>query len=341
MSHHLDSPLARQDPRLNITDLYVFDVPDATVFVIDVNTSLAADKHAAAFHPEGRYELKVHLDGAEREELTYRFTFSDVTGDERQLYQLHVLDGADASSDAATGELLAEGRTDAESEVTEAGVRVWAGIAADPFFLDLTLLDAIGQAVHQGNPAALSGWRPETASNTFAGSAVHAIVLEVPHSDTTLHQGRDLAVWATAKLGTDAGGWRQINRFGLPMMWPVFWPGESDDSSQANTTHPSEDAQRFSAGYTSLLEGVVRLLRTARDPGAYARTTVERLTPDLMPFRVGTSAAFGFAGFNGRALSDNAPEVMFSLATNSGVSSGLSGDELSADKFPYVVPPTS
>ena len=34
MSHHLDSPLARQDIRLDITDLYLFRGEIGTVFVI-------------------------------------------------------------------------------------------------------------------------------------------------------------------------------------------------------------------------------------------------------------------------------------------------------------------
>ena len=56
---------------------------------------------------------------------------------------------------------------------------------------------------------------------------------------------------------------------------------------------------------------------------------------------MGTSAAFSFAGFNGRALADNAPEVMYGLVTNSAVPTGLvaaSASETRQDKFPYVVP---
>ena len=41
MSHHLDSPLARQDVRLDITDLYVFRGETGTVFVINVCHSIA------------------------------------------------------------------------------------------------------------------------------------------------------------------------------------------------------------------------------------------------------------------------------------------------------------
>jgi hypothetical protein len=34
MSHHLDSPIARQDVRLDITDLFVFRGETGTAFVI-------------------------------------------------------------------------------------------------------------------------------------------------------------------------------------------------------------------------------------------------------------------------------------------------------------------
>ena len=40
MSHHLDSPLARADVRLDIADLYVFAGQSGTVFVMNVCTSL-------------------------------------------------------------------------------------------------------------------------------------------------------------------------------------------------------------------------------------------------------------------------------------------------------------
>jgi hypothetical protein len=36
MSHHLDSPIACQDIRLDITDLYIFRGETGTVFVINV-----------------------------------------------------------------------------------------------------------------------------------------------------------------------------------------------------------------------------------------------------------------------------------------------------------------
>ncbi len=63
MSHHLDSPLARQDIRLDITDLYVFRGETGTVFTINVCHSIFGEIPVPGYHPEGMYEFKVDLDG--------------------------------------------------------------------------------------------------------------------------------------------------------------------------------------------------------------------------------------------------------------------------------------
>ena len=79
MSHHLDSPQSRRDPRLNLTDVYAFNGTTGTVFVLVTNTSLAGPDRPAGFHPEARYELKVHLDGAAREDLMKAPGISEAT----------------------------------------------------------------------------------------------------------------------------------------------------------------------------------------------------------------------------------------------------------------------
>jgi Domain of unknown function (DUF4331) len=80
MSHHLDSPLARADVRLDITDLYVFAGQSGTVFVMNVCTSLAGDIPTPGFHPEALYEFKIDIDDDAVEDLTLRFRFDDRDG---------------------------------------------------------------------------------------------------------------------------------------------------------------------------------------------------------------------------------------------------------------------
>jgi hypothetical protein len=72
MSHHLDTPLARQNGQLYIDDLYVFGGDRSTVFIMDVNSTITGRDVQPGFHHEARYEFKVHFDGAEFEALTYR-----------------------------------------------------------------------------------------------------------------------------------------------------------------------------------------------------------------------------------------------------------------------------
>ena len=58
MSHHLDCPIARQDVRLDITDLYLFRGEIGTVFIINVCHSIAGNIPVPGYHPEGMYEFK-------------------------------------------------------------------------------------------------------------------------------------------------------------------------------------------------------------------------------------------------------------------------------------------
>jgi hypothetical protein len=339
MSHHLDTPLASQNGQLFTDDLFVFEANDSTVLVLDVNSTVTGPDVKPGFHSEARYELKIHFDGSEYEELTYRVSFGDLEADGRQRLQLHALAGADARDEAATGELVLEGWT---GESTSAGdTRIWAGRIGDPFFIDLSLLSKVNSAVKDGTAVDLSEWRPETAQNSFADTTVDSIVLEVSHRHPKLRPGAQIGVWGTTKLATDAGGWRQINRAGHPMMWPIFWPDDTDFTNPQNTRHPSKDFDALGTEIGGLVTAVVAAGGTSEDPQGYGETVARRLFPDVLPYVVGTPASYSFAGFNGRTLADNAPEAMLSLVAGTAIPSGLKASvskDLRSASFPYVVP---
>ena len=179
MSHHLDTPLAAQSGQLYIDDLYVFPGEDSTVFVMDVNSNVNGLHSEPGFHPEARYELKVHFDGADFETLTYRVSFGEADSGGRQALRLHAAGGDQAREDSAAGDLVLEGRTG--ETASGGGTRLWAGRIADSFYIDLSLLAIINGAVASGTAPDLSAWRPENAQNSFAGSLVDSIVLEVSH----------------------------------------------------------------------------------------------------------------------------------------------------------------
>jgi hypothetical protein len=340
MSHHLDTPLASQNGQLYIDDLYVFDSGNGrTVFVMDVNSTITGAHVKPGFHPEARYEFKVHFDGADFEALTYRVSFGEADSDGRQAVRVHALTGSEATKDSATGDLVVEGRT---GETASAGdTRIWTGRIADAFYIDLSLLAIVNGAVRNGTSVDLSAWRPEHAKNSFAGTTVESIVLEVSHQHPQLRPDARIGVWCATKLATDAGGWRQINRAGHPMMWPIFWPDDTDFSNPANTRHPSEDFNAIGKYIGDQVSAVVAASRTSDDPQAYGRTVARELFPDVLPYVVGTQATYSFATRNGRTLADNAPEVMLSLVAGTAVPSGLKPPVAQHQRdtnFPYVVP---
>ena len=338
MSHHLDTPLARQNGQLYIDDLYVFPGNRSTVFVMDVNSTITGPDVQRGFHPEARYEFKVHFDGADFEALTYRVSFGEVDAGGRQALQLHALTGGDAREDSAVGELLLEGRTG--ETATGPDTRLWAGRIGDSFYIDLSLLGMVNSAVRNGTALDLSGWRPENAQNSFASTTVDSIVLEVSHQHPQLRPGAHIGVWCATKLATDSGGWRQINRAGHPMMWPIFLPDDTQFTNPANTRHPSEDFAADGKYIGDLIAAAVAASGTSDDPQGYGQTVARELFPDVLSYVVGTPATYSFAAHNGRTLADNAPEAMLSLVSGTAVPSGLKpsvSKHLRGRNFPYVV----
>jgi hypothetical protein len=340
MSHHLDSPIARQDIRLDITDLYVFRGETGTAFVINVCHSIFGLVPAPGYHPEGMYEFKVDLNGDAVEDTTYRVTFNERDQHGKQSYVVRCLRGADAVDPHAAGTVVAKGET-GEIVRTPAGLRVWAGRAGDPFWIEPDVLHAVGHAFQDGKSVDLSGWDPSRAKNLFAGHTVYSIVLEVPDEELLAGAGdkRRIGVWAVATLATDAGGWRSINRVGLPMIHPLFTQYNENLGNRLNAGRPADDFATYGAAVTKAIAGVVSANGAAQDPRAYGEKVAHRFFPNILPYEVGTPAVFGFAEWNGRSLIDNAPDVMFSIAANTPVRLGIGKDSVTSKPsttFPYV-----
>ena len=340
MSHHLDTPLAAQTGQLYLDDLYVFPGPGSTVFIMDVNSNVNGLHSEPGFHPEARYEFKVHLDGAAFETLTWRVSFAEPDTDGQQALRLHTLTGEQAREDSAAGELVLEGRTG--QAAAAGGARLWAGRIADSFYIDLSLLAVINERGGQRAPRRTcpDGGRRAARTASPAASSTRSC-WRSPTQHPQLRPGARTGVWAATKLATDSGGWRQINRAGHPMMWPIFWPNDTDFTNPANTRHPSEDVSAAAKYIGEQIAALVAAAGTSDDPAGYGQAVARDLFPDVLPYVVGTPAVYGFAGFNGRTRADNAPEAMLSLVTNMAVPSGLkpsvAKDQRNAS-FPYVVP---
>lgn len=333
MSHHIDSEAASKDGRLDLCDLYVFEGPSlkTTVFILTVNP-LAGQVSPTTFHPEAVYEFKVSVSESFQEDLSYRFSFSEPGSDGAQEFELRRTEGATLRP-AKEGLLLATGRTNQTVAFTEGG-RTWAGLSADPFFGNGVGLGEFKKALFEQNrfdPAAFSN-----AENVFHGASVSAIVLEVPNE--TLN-AKTIQVWATTTL------WHhdqhlQINRAANPLMLHLFI-NEAELKDAHNQGRPEYDRERSGESITNFVAKVTTLAKSVENPTAYGARVAATLLPDVLTYQPGSYASYGFAGRNGRKLSDHGMNVVLSLLANGPLSAQVVSEGRYSSEFPYLVQPLS
>lgn len=331
VSHHLDVPAAREDGRVDLCDLYVFDGadPDTTVLVMTVNPD-AGVSSPSSLHPDVVYEFKIDTNGDALEDLSYRIRFGVPDANGKQPLTVLRATGESARS-GADGEQIAQGYTNEEASLTIGG-RVWVGLRADAFYAD-------GAAAFVFEQAALTqrAYLPnvfEQGFNVFGGRNVTGIVLEVPTS--ALGQGV-VGVWATTSMhghGLSA----QIERIGLPLIQPFF--NIDDERNEAhNKRQPRADREASHARIAEIVALFSRMAGTTERPEAYGQAVADLLTPDILQYRLGTPASFSFATRNGRRLSDDVADVVLSLITNSPLSDHVNYDGRIQPHFPYMAAP--
>ena len=132
MSHHFDTPTAKEDPRINVCDLYLFaGAPGTTVMAMTVNPD-AGLSAPDTFRDEGLYAFRFDVNHDAKEEVTFKFRFGDVRHadtDEHthiQAFQVRRSTGEEAIRGEA-GETLIEGETGKIG--SKSGIRVYAGLA--------------------------------------------------------------------------------------------------------------------------------------------------------------------------------------------------------------------
>ncbi len=339
MSHHFDTPTAREDPRICVNDFYLFDgAAGTTVMAMTVNPD-AGLSAPDTFRDEGLYAFRFDLNGDAREELTFKFRFGDprhADGNEHrhiQDCQVRMASGEDAFHGLG-GELLVEGETGAV--LGRSGVRAYAGLAPDLFAGDAAAVHDFMTSFYKDqkfNPQAFVN-----RTNFFANRNVSAIVLEVPNR--LIGEGT-VRAWATASLVGHAPE-VQVSRWGMPMLTHIFLSDHSkgDLKEAFNRSLPGDDVAQFSGPIAEFVRNMTTYANTSGNPAEYGKRIACILCPATLPYKIGTFASFDYAGFNGRALRDDAMDVMLTLAANQALSDGVALDHLrTRGEFPYFGEP--
>ena len=362
---HLDSPLVKIDARVDITDLYAFRTgAQSTALALNVNPLTApADSKTTRFRADTLYEIKIDTNSDARADIAYRIRFSHLKhygdGTVSQTFKVKRATGSAARSTSWTGATVATGTTSRYGGTTKVasvsgGGRAFAGPRDDPFFFDLVgfkhlksrLLNGqldLGSAGDSTNCALddtdssanlLSCF---TGSDTFAGTNVSSIVLNLPDSKLG-GKGKTVGVWATTSIAK-AGGWQRIDRMGRPAINTVFNITDSEKDLQ-NLLNPADDRSTMKDTTVAVFNAFGAVLTNA---GATPYTAgqinglANVLLPDTLTIKLGSTAGF----LNGRKLSDDVINAEFSLVTNGAVgSAGVDANDAAfSTSFPYLAMP--
>jgi hypothetical protein len=337
MSHHFDTPTAREDPRINVCDFYLFEgAKGHVVMALSVNPD-AGLSAPDTFRDEALYAFRFDLNGDAKEELAFKVKFGAVEHaheDEHrhvQHFEIRRSTGEQAIK-GIEGNLVASGVTGAPA-TCEGGVKAFAGLAPDLFAGDSQALGKFRTALNLENRFAAEAW--ENRKNFFGKRNVTAIVLEVPIS--MIGEGR-IHAWATASLCGHAPE-VQVSRWGLPLITNVLIPDDSLREAY-NRTGPAEDRENLGPAIAQFAARVSGLAGSTPNPAQYGRQVADRLCPVMLPYELGSDASFNFTSFNGRALGDDVMDVIITLAGNRPLADGVAPDKacIRAD-FPYFGEP--
>jgi hypothetical protein len=316
MSNHFSAANLKSpgdDPRLDLTDIYVFEAPEApgnTVLIMDVNPF----RTDTLFRPDAVYRINVDNDGDAQADAAFRFMFSEPDATGHQAGTAYYTGGSHASeADPAEEAAIASIPVglDAAAQPFQAGpVHLFAGVRSDPFFADID--------------GALHGFH-WTGQDSFANSNVLSIAIEVP--DDMLGSDPTIGTWATTSLWHD-GTLSQMDRGGHPTINPFVNPDAKKD--EYNTRQPADDLANYLEPWSDLLEQM----------GGYspeeAQAAVRTVLPDILRYNRAQPARYP----NGRTLTDDVYSDRFAWLTHG--RAGPDGLHPHADlqaQFPYLGAP--
>jgi len=205
-SDHQDTPEVELNPTMDINDVYAFPGSTADRVALIMTTSSPIAGVGASFDPNLLYQLKIDNTGDAIEDLVLQITFNSGTGAAQQVRVV----GPVAPSTPGTLSTLVNSTSVIEGAVgtvlgSTTGVQVFAGLRADPFFIDLEQFFKI-LPDRRPSTGPLSG-PPTATASSFRSPGVDllrpfnalAIVVEVPKSQLVSGTATEakFGVWAT------------------------------------------------------------------------------------------------------------------------------------------------
>lgn len=275
--------------------------------------------------------INIHRSKTESSVYTACGNLSTGTDIEEFVYRVRVIDNVALAFRVVNGQstLIAVGNVGQPIVGLEPGVRLFAGVTDDPFFLDLNAFNA-GAKFCQGAGG--------TGSNFFAGLNSSSIVLKVPTKAIGASQA---GVWAQTTVPNSGGSYTRVDRMGRPAINTVFVPDNPFEARPSaedkfNAGHPRDDQANWRAELVDSLT-LLHSLNDATDNKADDAQKVAGLADVLLPDVLTVDLSKATAFLNGRNLSDDVIDAELGLITEGAVTTDcVANDSTFSTSFPYL-----
>lgn len=321
-SHHFESELAVKNPQFDLTDMFVFESEQSgyTVFMMNVNPTTGTDGNAA-FGENGVYSFHIASD---KEFKKGGITITAYLDKDKLVFG--IVEGANQAV-GAKGRVIGKATVGKASTFND-GIRVWSGAAHDTFVGNSEgIIGFMTQLLGEGTLALPAFDKGVDLFKDFQSSV---IVVEVPN---TMLPGNIHVYATTAMYNVDQ--WVQVNRLANPLMTHMFMVNNKMEISEHIQHRPDSDLTRAYAVSGTVLRAVT-LDNKLPSPVAYADSVAVKLLPDMIPYNVGTEAAYTFEKINGRKPSDDAMDAALSIFVGREVTDHANTFNRHPKQFPYV-----
>jgi hypothetical protein len=138
MSHHFDTDQAKEDPRLNCCDLYLFQGKPGTTVMAMTSNADAGISSPDTFHPEGLYAVRFDTNNDAKEDVVFKFRFGEVAhvegSDHHHVQSFKVIRGTGSEIPGLDGQILVEGHTG--EPLAENGILAFGGMVPELWAAD-------------------------------------------------------------------------------------------------------------------------------------------------------------------------------------------------------------
>lgn len=325
-SNHFETALVRDVPDLGINDMYVFanSAKDHTVVIINVNSTPDPEAESP-YHNGALYNIHLSKDDAYTAGMTLSFSYDGKQG------KAYLLDQPNAEIGQTGDEMGAV--TVGEETTFDNGIRVWTGLAQDPFFGNSPGIGVFRAQQAQGiyDPEV---WTKASGDNIFLGRNCAPIVVEIPNS---LLGEEEVRVFSTSAYKVD-DAWQQVQYVGLPLV-PHTMLFESELLKVAYAATRPTTQEEFRSIASARIARSAALAKSQEDPFVYGDETAKIFIPNVQRYKPGTDAVFTLEERNGRPLDADAMSVIMTLLIGEPTDQAIKDEGLyDLQNFPYILP---